>query len=102
MTLEMFNSSLKSSSPPGGMDDVLKSLWWDKKGDWDFAHSLAQSIPTVMGSAVHAYLHRREGVQWNAEYWYQHAGRKPFPGSLEDERESLLEEALNFYRQDLP
>jgi len=25
--------------------------------------------------AVHAYLHRKEGVEWNAEYWYSRAGR---------------------------
>lgn len=26
--------------------------------------------------AVHAYLHRKEGVEWNAEYWYGRAGRR--------------------------
>ncbi len=102
MTLKDFHASLEDSSPSSEMDQVLQALWWDKKDDWDFAHSIAQSIPTPQGSAVHAYLHRKEGVLWNADYWYEHAGRKRFAGSLEEEWEVLLEEALEFYRQDLP
>ena len=43
-------------------------------------------------AAVHAFLHREEGVQWNAEYWYRQAGRPPFTGSLEDEWVALAGE----------
>jgi hypothetical protein len=73
---------------------TLTSLWWDRKGDWNRAHSIAQDIPTAQGSAVHAYLHREEGVLWNADYWYRRAGR-PRPGiSLEAEWEALVLEML--------
>ena len=102
MTVGKFIESLEQNSPEPAMDPVLQSLWWDRKGDWDFAHSIAQSIPTVLGSAVHAYLHRKEGVLWNADYWYAHAGRSRPEVPLDAEWESLLEEALDFYRQDLP
>ncbi|WP_319477825.1 hypothetical protein [Marispirochaeta aestuarii] len=102
MTFNEFLASLEASSPDCVPDQVLKALWWDKKGDWDFAHSIAQSTPTVLGSAVHAYLHRREGEEWNARYWYSHAGRPLFAGSLDEEWRALVEEALEFYRQDIP
>lgn len=79
---------------PEGWSELQKSLAFDRSGDWDRAHSIAQEIPDSQGSAVHAYLHRKEGVQWNAEYWYRRAGRKPFSGTLEDEWISLAEELL--------
>ena len=58
------------------------------------AHSIAREYPGREGSAVHAYLHREEGVQWNAEYWYRRAGRSPVTGSLEDEWLTLAGELL--------
>ncbi|MGW8324186.1 MAG: hypothetical protein ACWGNI_00690 [Desulfobacterales bacterium] len=58
------------------------------------AHSIAQKIPTVQGSAVHAYLHREEGVLWNADYWYSRSGRKRPSITLDEEWKSLVEEML--------
>lgn len=95
MTFEDFNRSItENHRPPGGLGDTLVSLWWDRKGDWDHAHRIAQTIPTVQGSAVHAYLHREEGVLWNADYWYRRAGRKRPDLSLEAEWEALVREIL--------
>ena len=95
MTFEEFNRSItESHRPPGGIADPLTSLWWDRKGDWHRAHAIAQTIPTVQGSAVHAYLHREEGVLWNADYWYRRAGRKRPEISLEAEWEALVHEML--------
>ena len=95
MTLEEFNASLNDPRPPSGYADTLKSLWWDKKGNWDRAHAIAQTIPTVQGSAVHAYLHREEGVQWNADYWYARAGRNRPDVSLSEEWSMLVEEMID-------
>ena len=56
------------------------ALWHTKKGQWDEAHSIAQDIHTSMGSWIHALLHVIEGDQWNADYWFNKAGkpsRKP-------------------------
>ena len=51
-------------------------MWWDAKGDWRRAHEIAQEIDSSEGAWVHAYLHRKEGDEGNASYWYRQA-RKP-------------------------
>jgi hypothetical protein len=93
MKFDKFINSLEDFKPPP-LPEVLTSLWWDKKGDWDTAHALAQNIPSAQGSAVHAYLHREEGVLWNADYWYSRAGRKRPDISLEEEWRLLVAEML--------
>ncbi len=95
MEREAFVRSVAADDrPPAGLPEILQSLWWDKKGDWDRAHTIAQAIPTVQGSAVHAYLHREEGVIWNADYWYRRAGRQRPDLPLEDEWRALVDEML--------
>ena len=94
MTFDEYLASIKNKKPSSELSETLRSLWWDKKGDWDRAHSIAQEIPTTQGSAVHAYLHREEGVMWNADYWYSRAGRIRPDIPLEDEWKLLVEEML--------
>lgn len=89
------DSGKESGLWPQDWPELLKSLALDRSGDWDGAHSIAQDVPGSQGSAVHAYLHRKEGVQWNAEYWYKRAGRSPFSGSLEEEWNALAEKLLD-------
>src|SRR5450759_594294 len=50
-------------------------IWWDAKGDWTRAHESAQQDEGPEGSWVHACLHRKEGDQSNAAYWYGRAGK---------------------------
>jgi len=94
MTFDEYINSIDADRPPSGLSETLTSLWWDKKGDWDRAHAIAQDIPTVQGSAVHAYLHREEGVIWNADYWYARAGRPRQDIPLDAEWKQLAEEML--------
>jgi hypothetical protein len=94
MTYESFMASLAEADPPDRLGDLLTSLWWDRKGEWDRAHRIAQEIPTIQGSAVHAYLHREEGVLWNADYWYTRAGRERPEIALEAEWRLLVDEML--------
>ena len=94
MTVDEFIGSANNTQPPSGVSETLTSLWWDKKGNWDTAHTIAQGIPTVQGSAVHAYLHRKEGVLWNADYWYSRAGRERPDVSLDEEWKLLVDEML--------
>ena len=94
MTVDDFVKSVAAERPSPQLSETLTSLWWDKKGDWDKAHAIAQEIPTVQGSAVHAYLHREEGVLWNADYWYSRAGRQRPDIPLEAEWRRLVEEML--------
>jgi len=95
MTFDDYLNSIEDDQPPARLSETLVSLWWDKKGDWDTAHAIAQEIPTTQGSAVHAYLHREEGVLWNADYWYSRAGRQRPDTPLEAEWKHLVEEMLN-------
>ena len=94
MDYNKFLTSIDDERPAPKLSETLTSLWWDKKGEWDTAHSIAQKIPTVQGSSVHAYLHREEGVLWNADYWYSRAGRKRPSITLEEEWKSLVKEML--------
>jgi hypothetical protein len=43
--------------------------------EWKRAHESAQQDEGRDGSWVHAYLHRKEGDQSNAGYWYSRAGK---------------------------
>jgi hypothetical protein len=91
MTVQDFRASLTQSTPAEGISVPLQALWWDAKGDWTRAHGLVDELETPEGMAVHAYLHRKEGVQWNANYWYDRAGRKFHRPELDDEWTALVE-----------
>ncbi len=80
---------------PESWHPLQRALALDSIGQWDAAHSIAQDDSSPLGSAVHAYLHRKEGVQWNAEYWYRRAGRSPYLGTLEEEWKALAAELLD-------
>jgi hypothetical protein len=75
-------------------DGVLLALWWDGKGDWEKAHHVAQDVPGRDGAWVHAYLHRKEGDTFNANYWYRQAGRRHASGDLRVEWEAMVSELL--------
>jgi hypothetical protein len=75
VTVDDFRASLDATDPPAGMTLALAGLWWDAKGDWKRAHESAQQDEGPAGSWVHAYLHRKEGDQSNAVYWYGRAGK---------------------------
>jgi hypothetical protein len=94
MDLATFRASLTAPEAPAGASLALRALWWDAKGDWDKAHDCAQEDGGANGSLVHAYLHRKEGDQSNAGYWYRRAGRAPCAGTLDDEWASLATELL--------
>jgi hypothetical protein len=69
----------------------MQALWWDAKGDWEKAHEHAQQRDDPAGMRVHAYLHRKEGDQSNAEYWYRRCRATPSIVSLEEEWEKLAQ-----------
>ena len=94
MSLEEFKASIKEDAPPSRLPAPLAGLWWDAKGDWTRAHALVDELESLDGMAVHAYLHRREGNDSNADYWYQRAGRTYHRPTLEAEREALLDGLL--------
>jgi hypothetical protein len=75
MDLQTFKKSVDGDQPPKGTSSALHALWCQAKGDWDVAHRLAQSDKSPTGAWIHAYLHRVEGDNRNAAYWYGLAGK---------------------------
>jgi hypothetical protein len=92
-TLTEFKASLNSDYPDSELSVQLKSLWYDGKGNWSQAHSLIDQLSDKSSAWVHAYLHRKEGDIWNADYWYNKAKQTRPEVSLEKEWEQLV---LNF------
>ena len=90
MSKSLFYESLTDSLPPAHFSVLLKSLWYDKKGDWKTAHDLVDSLAGAEAAWVHAYLHRKEGDSWNADYWYGRAKKLRPSHTLEEEWESLV------------
>lgn len=90
MTFQDFIDSLHQSSPPTEISIILKALWFDAAGDWEKAHGMAQDLNTLEGSWIHAYLHRKEGDQSNARYWYNRAKKQLPDCSLEQEWKELV------------
>ena len=94
MTFEEFKTTLSSSKPSKDLPDLLKAMWYEGKNNWEEAHNIAQDIASEDGSWIHAYLHRKEGDQANAAYWYRRAG-KPIPRvSLQEEWKQIVTELL--------
>lgn len=89
MTYDEFVEACDAGRLPEGASDLLRSLYQDRTGDWDAAHTIAQGIHTNEGSLVHAYLHREEGDLGNAGYWYSRAGSSAPSISLAGEWEQL-------------
>ena len=93
MDLAAFRASLVSPEPPSDLSPALRALWLDARGNWDGAHDAAQADGGGAGDWVHAYLHRKEGDNGNAAYWYRRA-RKPISRASLDEEWSEIAEAL--------
>ena len=96
MDLAAFKASLDDDAPPEGLGPALRALWHEAKGDWERAHRLAQAQDDAAGALVHAYLHRVEGDEGNAGYWYRRAGKPhcsaPLPVEWAEIAEALLSE----------
>jgi hypothetical protein len=95
MDIHTFEESLIQPAPPAGLSPAVEALWHERHGDWDLAHRIAQDITGAEGAWVHAYLHRREGDESNAAYWYRQAGKPVMRGSLDDEWRAMVEALLN-------
>ena len=89
MTIEEFTATGAER-----FEGVLLALWWDGRGNWKKAHEIAQDVPGPDGAWVHAYLHRKEGDEWNAGYWYRRAGRTAAHGDWRVEWEAIVKEML--------
>ena len=63
------------------MDEILRHRLIDAVdlalgGDWQAAHLIAQDHENErLANWIHAIVHRMEGDEVNAAYWYQRCGR---------------------------
>ncbi len=83
--------------PPEGFSNVLKALWWLKKGnlktgaEWEQAHLLCQEGEGQLAfDLIHALAHQIEGDGGNADYWYSRAGEPRGRASISERWESLV------------
>ena len=90
MTEQEFRDSLSEPQPPSSASLALQAMWYDAKGNWEKAHTLAQAQDDRTGAWVHAYLHRVEGDPSNAGYWYRRAERPVSQMTLEQEWEEIV------------
>ncbi len=89
-----FKLSLEKDSPDSDLSIQLLALWYDAKGDWNTAHKQVDHLNDRASARIHAYLHRKEGDIWNADYWYAKAGEKRPQISLDGELDELIQRFL--------
>jgi len=63
------------ATPQANWNPAVRALWYEAQGDWTTAHEQVQDDDSADAAWVHAFLHRVEGDQFNAAYWYRRAGR---------------------------
>ncbi|HEX7070976.1 MAG TPA: hypothetical protein VF190_09230 [Rhodothermales bacterium] len=89
-----FIRSIREGSEPA-LSPSLRALWLDARGSWDAAHEAVQDDESREAAWVHAYLHRKEGDNGNARYWYARAQRTPSTASLSDEWDQIVAALLS-------
>jgi hypothetical protein len=89
VTLAQLKRVLAKSKPPAGLAPPLEALCWAAKGDWDKAHRIVMNESGRDAAWVHAYLHRLEGDQDNAGYWYRQARQPVASGTHEAEWDAI-------------
>jgi len=50
MQFDEFINSTKEDAPPQSLFEPLQAMWYARKGDWETAHNIAQSISSELGS----------------------------------------------------
>ena len=91
MQYQAFIDSLVAGTCPSGLDPCLRALWYEGTGDWHRAHEIVQARGDRMAARIHAYLHRKEGDEWNSRYWHRRADSVyPEGVSLQDEWDQLV------------
>ena len=95
MTVKEFEVEIASGgAPPKSLAPLLRALWFERQGNWEAAHRIAQDECGADAARVHAYLHRKEGDSGNASYWYRQAGDFDPQDSFEAEWHLLAEHLL--------
>jgi hypothetical protein len=90
MDADAFRKTLDHDAPPPGTEGPLAALWHAAKGEWHKAHALIQHDESKEAARVHAHLHRIEGDQDNARYWYDRADEPIAEMPIDQEWSSIV------------
>ncbi len=72
--------------------DFLAAGGFTMGANWDRAHDICQAHEgEALYDRIHALIHRIEGDDWNAGYWYRRAGVPRFDGSFAEEAQAIRE-----------
>ena len=55
---------------------LIKAIDLALAQEWERAHEIVQDLNSQEAAWIHAVLHRIEGDNSNAAYWYRQAGRR--------------------------
>lgn len=94
MNREEFAASLEMAKPAADFTPWLKALWHDAKGEWEIAHDTIQDLSDPYSAWIHAYLHRKEGDIYNADFWYVRAGKTRPNETFATEWKEILDELI--------
>lgn len=94
MTYDEFILTIENDEQPSNLPLHIQALWWDAKGNWVKAHGLIDALDDKNSCRVHAYLHRKEGDIWNADYWYRRANTQRPSVSLDEEWKDITMQLL--------
>ena len=73
------------------LKECTRALELIRLGSWHEAHDIVENRTSKYARQIHAHLHRIEGDEWNARYWYNQAGVQPPNCSLEQEWLNLFD-----------
>lgn len=79
-------------------NELLHALLFTARDNWHAAHKIAQKREGQLNyDRIHALLHRIEGDEWNAKYWYRRINQPYERLSIEDEWNELTTEYLELF-----
>ena len=90
-SFSIFQKFLATFNFMSDIEACRKAMELVKSGDWHGAHDIVEQLHSSQAAHVHAYLHRVEGDQWNADYWYRRAGQKRSANSIEEEWQEIYD-----------
>lgn len=91
----MKKSLIEQLEKQKGEHELLHALLLISNDDWNAAHNIAQKKEgELLYDRVHALLHRIEGDEWNARYWYKRVNQAYAKKSIGEEWNDLATEYL--------
>lgn len=80
--------------------ELLSALLFTAKDDWENAHEIAQKKEGELDyDRIHALLHRIEGDDFNARYWYRRINEVYAKRSIAEDWTILTKEFIEKYAQ---